>query len=144
MRLHVTDNSVNSDLANLVSYFLHKRESSSGLVQQFFIVTSVVISSVLSFFPLPKFQAERGEGAGGKDVCPVRLPNPAASLSCLRAGLVIQQLGTLLSFPYQAQGENLYQGSNSQAFPHGYGQNLSCINREKESDMCIQNRTENK
>ena len=55
---------------------------------------------MLSFFPLPKFQTERGEGAGGRDECPLRLPHPAASVSCLRAGLVILQLGTLLSFPY--------------------------------------------
>lgn len=33
-------------------------------------------------------------------MCPLRPPHPAASSSCLKAGLLILQLGTLLSFPY--------------------------------------------
>lgn len=58
MRLQVTENSVNSELTNRVSYSLHKNKVLLGGYS-----SSVLLPEIRSF-PLPKFQAERGGGSG--------------------------------------------------------------------------------
>ena len=143
MRLHVTDSSGNSDLETCCHIFCIKEKVLPGWCSSSVLFPLLLSVLCCHFFPRFGLKEEKEQEAkacahwGRPTQQPARLVSRRACWSCSWAPCCPSITEREVRVYTREATRRLFHTDKIR------GPRLSCINREKKSDMCIQNRTEN-